>query len=547
MGFDNYVVGAVSLELAGVLTGGRVERIYQPEREELILCVNRPPVAGRPPGRYNLLISASAGRPLIYLAEKREAGPGNPPAFCMLLRKYLLGARIESITQTPKERIIRFDFQTSGELGLKEARSLVFELMGKHSNIVFLDGMRIVDAIKRVTGDMSRVRQMLPGMEYRLPPPGRGVSPVMEEETKDADVTGRSLEYYDGLAAEGGYAPAIFFDGDRAADFHVFSLGVYDGLRAQVYAGETAVSEMLEAWYESREARGRLTVKSNELKSLLKARLDKLYLKEQRLEEDLAEAARAEEYRKTGDLITANIWRIEKGAGRVALEDYHRDGAVRTIDLDVRLTPAQNAQRFYKLYSKARTASVVKQKQLEETREAAGYLEGVAHFLDGAGSLEEIEGLREELIETGYLRPAKTGKGKPGGNSRHKAQARRGAGFAPHTYTLPSGAQALVGRNNAENDELALRVAAKTDYWLHTKGIPGSHVILKTEGGAPREEDLFAAAMIAAWHSKARGSENVPVDYTMARYVKKPSGARPGYVIFTNNRTLYVTPRLPGE
>jgi len=542
MAFDNYVVGAVALELNNVLAGGRVERIYQPEREELIFCVNRPPFEGRPPGRYNLLISANAGRPLIYLADRREAGPEVPPAFCMLLRKYLIGARIESVTQVPKERIIRFEFLTSSELGLKENRTLVFELMGKHSNIVFLNGAKIVDVIKRVTGDMSRARQMLPGMEYALPPPGKGISPLMEEEIKE---TGRSLEYFDGLAGKGEYTPVIYFDEDRGADFHVFKLAVYDGLPVREFTGETAVSEMLETWYESREERGRVSAKTNEIKSALKTRLDRLHLKKQRLAEEAEEASRADKLRETGDLITANIWRIEKGAERVSLEDYLHEGETKTIDLDSRLTAAQNAQRYYKLYSKAKTAAVVKKKQLDETQETIAYLEGVSHFLDEAENPQEIEELRAELTLTGYLRaPKGSGAAKKQGTRGNKKTLHGGL-FSPYEYELDSGAKVLVGRNNAENDELTMRAAAKTDYWLHTKDIPGSHVILKPAGAEPGADELRAAAEIAAWHSKGRGSEGVPVDYTRVRHVKKPSGARPGYVIFTNNRTLYVTPKLP--
>ncbi|MCL2110723.1 MAG: NFACT family protein [Clostridiales bacterium] len=553
MAFDNYVVGALSRELNSLLLGGRVERVYQPEREEIVLCVHRPPRDGRPPGRYNLLISASASRPLVYLAERREAGPGNPPAFCMLLRKYLVGAWIDRIEQVPRERILHIDFMTSSELGLRERRTLVFELMGKHSNIIFLDGTRIVDAIKRVTGDMSRVRQTLPGMEYMPPPPGKGISPIMEEETKNADLTGKGIGYFDGLAAEGAYSPAIFSKEGKTVDFHVFRLCVYDGFEAQGFCGESAVSDMLEAWYESREAQGRVPMKANEIRSGLKARLDKLYLKKQRLSEELAEAARAETLRETGDLVTANIWRIEKGAARVALEDYTKDGAVRTIDLDPRLTPAGNAQRYYKLYGKAKTAAVVKAKQLEETGAAIGYIEGAMYFVDEAGSLEELEALRAELSTAGYIRLRKGGqrKGAPSGNKRGGKRMHGGV-FAPHEYALPSGARVLVGRNNAENDELTMRMAAKTDIWLHTKDIPGSHAIYKPADGsagatAPADggADLRMAAEIAAWHSKGRGSEGVPVDYTLVRNVKKPSGARPGYVIFTNNKTLYVTPKLP--
>jgi predicted ribosome quality control (RQC) complex YloA/Tae2 family protein len=546
MPFDNYVVGAVCRELNNLLVCGRIERVYQPEREEIILCVNRPPFGGRPPGRYNLLISANANRPSFYITDRREAGPGNPPAFCMLLRKYLVGARIEAFRQIPGERIVHIDVLSSGELGLREPRTLVFELMGKHSNIIFLNGSVIVDAIKRISGDMSRVRQTLPGMEYSLPPPGKGISPVMEEEvsrmrTVDSNPPGKGLEYYNGLAEKGEYTPILYYKEEKPVDFHVFRLSVYEGLATREFDGETAVSDMLEIWYESRETQGRLSLRANELRSVLKARLDKQYLKKQRLSEELDEAGRAESLKETGDLITANIWRIEKGSKRVALEDYMSNGAVRNIDLDPRLSPAGNAQRFYKLYNKAKTAAVVKKKQLEETQNAIDYLEGVMHFANNADSLAELDGLRFELTETGYIRPQKGAGAKKGKGSRML----HGGIFDPHKYTLPSGARLLVGRNNSENDELTLRVAAKTDYWFHTKDIPGSHVILKPAGPEPGETDLRSAAETAAWYSKARDSEGVPVDYTIVRYVKKPSGARPGYVIFTNNRTLYVTPRLP--
>ena len=540
MPFDTYVVGAVCQELNNVLKGGRIERVYQPEREEIILCANSPRQGDRPAGRYNLLISANANRPAIYITEYREASPGNPPAFCMLLRKYLVGARIEKIEQVPNERIVRIDVLSSGELGLAEPRTIMFELMGKHSNIIFLNGTKIVDAIKRVPGDISRVRQTLPGMEYIQPPPGKGISPVMADETKDAEKSGRGIEYYDKLAEEEQYTPLLFFGSEKAVDFHVFPLRIYDGLETREFKSETGVSEMLEAWFETRELQGRLSLRKNELISSVKSSLDKQYLKKQRLSEDLAEAGRAVQYKEMGDLITGNIWRIEKGAKEATLEDYLNDGAMRTIELDSRLTPAGNAQRFYKLYSKARTASVVKKKQLDETQKAIDYLESVMHFVDGAGSLSELEELRSELTETGYIRSQKGKRNKKGSDSK-----KQGKPFNPHKYTLPSGALILVGRNNLENDELTLRFSAKTDYWLHTKDIPGSHVILKPASAESEEDDIYRAAEVAAWYSKARSSEGVPVDYTIVKYVKKPSGARPGFVNFTNNRTLYVKPKLP--
>ena len=541
MPFDTFVVGAVCHELNRELVGGRIERVYQPEREEIILCVNRPPQNGRPPGRYNLLVSANANRPSIYFTEKREAGPGNPPAFCMLLRKYLVGARVLKIEQVPKERIVRLDVLSSGELGLSEPRTLIFELMGKHSNIIFLNDTKIVDSIKRIPGDISRVRQTLPGMEYNLPVPGKGISPLMEEEIKIASSNGKTLEYYESLAKKGEYTPIVFYSEEKAVDFHVFRLEIYEGIEQREFFGDTAVSEMLEVWFESREKQGRLSLRINELRSSVKARLDKQYLKKQRISEDIEDAKQADKYRVIGDLITANIWRIEKGAKRVSLEDYANDGLTKQIDLDPRLTPAGNAQRFYKLYNKAKTAAIIKEKHLEETQGVLDYLEGVLFFIESAGSLQELEELKNELIDAGYLKHQKKKENK----KAPKKKMLHGGLFDPHRFSLPSGAQILVGRNNTENDELTLRASGKTDYWLHTKDIPGSHVILKPAGAEPSETDLKIAAEIAAWYSKARDSEGVPVDYVPLRYVKKPSGARPGYVIFTNNRTLYVKPKLP--
>ncbi|MDR3304580.1 MAG: NFACT family protein [Clostridiales Family XIII bacterium] len=564
MPFDNFVVGAVAREMDSLLTGARVDRVYQPEREEIILCLNTPPKGGAAGGRYNLLISANSGRPLIYLAERREAGPQNPPGFCMLLRKHLLGARVLSVSQPGRERIVNIAFLTSGELGLHEERTLVFELMGKHSNIILTEprehsAARIVDAIKRISFDRSRVRQILPGMDYLPPPAGKGISPIMEEET--AGRPGNSFSSYEGLADAGTYAPCIYYEPDgNPADFHVFHLHVYESLRVRDFA---SVSEMLETWYETRENAVRISGKSSDLTAVLKARLDKLCLKKQRLSEEILDAGKADEHRHLGNLITANIWRLEKGAARTELEDYTEEGQKRLIELDPRLTPAQNAQRYYKRYSKAKTAAVVKAQQLAETQEGIDYLESVSMYLDAAKIPVEIDELRAELIEMGYLRARKAPPRKPGRAGGPKGAGGRKAPISPISITLPSGAKILVGRNNRENDELTLRQAAPTDIWLHTKDIPGSHVILKMantrseSARAPKpdtagenvnpaaEADLRAAAAIAAWYSNGRQSEGVPVDYTLVKYVKKPSGAKPGYVIFTHTRTLYAAPALP--
>ncbi|MDR1797562.1 MAG: NFACT RNA binding domain-containing protein [Clostridiales Family XIII bacterium] len=551
MAFDYYVVGAVARELAGRLVGGRVERVYQPGRADILLLINRPPSGGRPAARENLFLSADSSQPAFYLTDSREAGPDTPPAFCMLLRKHLVGARILSVSQAARERIVRIELEASSELGLKTPRALIFELMGKHSNLILTDNRnnnpdeeKILDAVKRISFDKSRVRQVLPGLSYTLPPPGKGVSPLMEAETAPG---GPPLAHYDALAQEGAYAPTIWYDGEgKAKDFHVFPLKIMEGLRAEPFESASA---MLQTWYENRESAARVSEKAKETAAALKARLDKLYLKKQRLLEEIEKAKHADAWKRKGDLLTANIWRLEKGMKEASLEDWEQEGAPPVaIALDPLLTPAENAQKYYKKYGKEKTAAVEKEKQREEADRLIAYLESAAWALEAAQTPADVAEIRDELTEAGILRnrakakPQK--KGKKGG--LHKAY------FAPIEYTLPSGSTVYVGRNNRENDELTMRFANPDDLWLHTKDIPGSHVILKQAPSAkPTEDaqaqDIRAAAGIAAYHSKGRASEGVPVDYTKARHVKKPTGAKPGYVIFTNNKTLYVTPKLPRE
>lgn len=563
MAFDTYVVAAEAKELNNRLAGARIERVYQPGREELLLCANTPPKDGAPGARHYLFLSANGGAPAFYLAQRREASPQDPPAFCMLLRKHLAGARIRSVEALPRERIVRIECETSNELGLREPRTLVFELMGKHSNLILLKEGLIVDAIKRVPFAVSRVRQILPGLEYSLPPAGKGISPLMEAEAEWEEAHGCAADY-EALAASGIYTPSIWYGEDGTAkDFHVFPLRVMEAFDARIFE---SVSEMLETWFENRENAARLSVKGLELSRALRARLDKLLLKKQKLGEDLLEAARAEDWKKYGDLVTANIWRLEKGADSAELENWEApscegsgdagEPALIRIPLDSRLTPAQNAQRYYKRYTKAKTAAVEKQRQKEETQRQIDYVESVLWSLESAQTPADVEDIRAELQDAGLLRirgknsEKRRKNGKSGGNL-HKAY------FAPIRYTLPSGMELLVGRNNRENDELSLRAAKANDLWLHTKDIPGSHAILRAPEGAPRqaedaseifsEADIRTAAGIAAWHSRARGSEGVPVDFTFARYVKKPSGAGPGTVIFTRNRTIYVTPGVSGD
>jgi predicted ribosome quality control (RQC) complex YloA/Tae2 family protein len=549
MPFDNFVTGAIARELHDSLTGGKVERVYQPGRYEIILHINVPPRgqegedAASARKRCDLLISAQGSHPYIYISEKRSGNPQTPPAFCMFLRKHLIGARIERVFRVGDERIVRIEFDAADEIGLHNRRTLLFEVMGKHSNVMLMDeNDKVLDAIKRVYADMSRVRQVLPGAPYTLPPPGKGVGPLMESEIE----TGRPLSYYEGLDGDGRYEPLIFLDkGGRMKDYYVFDIELYGGLER---ISCPSVSAMLESYYEEKECGNRLEQKSAGLKQSLKGSLDKLYLKKQRLLEDIEKAKRADVFRLKGELVTANIYKLKQGMKETELDNFEAGTGTVTIALDPLLTPAQNAQRYFKKYAKAKTALTEKAKQLEIAERDIAFLESYRVFMENAVDDADIDGLREELTDLGYVRRR---SGKPARRRVKKEYLR---------YESRSGLVIYVGRSGGENDELTLRKAKPDDLWLHTKDIPGSHVILVKAAashssnvadadGVPSGFDadsILEAARIAAYYSKAKQSESVPVDYCLVRYVKKPSGAKPGMVIFTHNRTVYVTPGLPG-
>ncbi|MDR2156154.1 MAG: NFACT RNA binding domain-containing protein [Clostridiales Family XIII bacterium] len=540
MPFDNFVTGAVAKELDRILSGGKIERIHQPERDELILHINT--YANGEHHRHNLLISSNSNRPLIYISVVRSGNPQNPPGFCMLLRKHLLNGRIAKIAQVDDERIVRIDVNAFDELGTPRRRILVVELMGKHSNIMLLApeeavsdlSGKILDSIKHVYADMSKYRQILPGMRYIPPPPGKGIGPVMAEEI----ALHRDQDHFIRQSRAGAYTPLIYLDeSGRMKDFHVFPLKLYAGMDTRAFP---SVSAMLETYYEKNERDNRLRQKSADVNQILKAKLDKLFLKQQRLLEDLLEAENAEEYRRRGELITANIYRMEKGMKEVTLTDYAAEDGQETevtIPLDPMRSPAQNAQQYFKKYSKAKTARVAKREQLDKTKADIDFLDSYRVFIQNAETDGDVDAIREELRELGFLRRRKNGAGKTVRKSDRLQ------------YESSAGRRISVGRNNKENDELTLRRAKPTDIWLHTKDIPGSHVILAgaADGKTTISDDdsLKEAAEIAAYYSKARDSANVPVDYTLVKYVKKPAGAKPGMVVFTHNKTLYVHPRLP--
>ena len=556
MAYDGLVTWAMVRELQETILLGKIEKVYQPEADELVIHIHTKK------GNRKLYASCGSAHARVHFITENPVNPPAPLAFCMLLRKHLQGGRIIDIQQHGSERVIEISIETLNELGFSVSKKLIFEIMGKHSNIILTDIStgKIIDAIKRVSIDASRVRQILPGLVYQYPP--------AQDKTPFKDITDEALSALpaDGkpiLRAVGGISPAFaeelalredrvsYFHGAKSAvqalslsprvylddagtpqEFYILPLTEYeDSCRVQTFDD---LSGALEFYFDKKTSSNRGRQKAHDLTKSVTAALDKMYLKKQRLSEDILKAENSEDLRLYGELLTANLHLVKPGMKSVDVINYY-DGSTVTIPLDVKQTAARNAQHYFNKYGKAKTAVKEKQIQLTENQGEIDYLESVLSYLENTDDVSEIESLRSELVETGYVR-----RRKQAGGFREKKYKP-----APYKYTLTSGYTVLVGRNNKENDYLTLKLAGNKDMWLHTKDIPGSHVIVQCGGAELSEQDIFEAAAIAAYHSKARTSENVPVDYVPVRNVKKPAGAKPGMVIFTGNRTVWVNPALP--
>lgn len=559
MAFDGIVTRAMVRELQDRILLGKIEKVYQPEADELVFHIHTKN------GNVKLLASVGSAHARVCFITENPVNPPAPLAFCMLLRKHLQGGRITEITQKDSERIIEISLETFNELGFTMSKKLIFEIMGKHSNIVLMDiaSGKIIDSIKRVSFDVNRVRQILPGMIYQYPP-AQDKIPFLEisaEQLEALPADGKAI-----LRSVGGIAPAFAEElalcaGVQRSGYLSDVLAAIESPNhadARVYLDESGapidfypvplselekncrverfgdLSSAMEFYFGKKESSNQGRQKSHDLIRSVNALLDKMYLKKKRLSEDLLKAENSEDLRLYGELLTANIHLIQPGMKSVEVTNYY-DGSTLTIPLDVKLSPSKNAQHYFKKYGKSKTAIKEKQIQLDENEAEIKYLESVLSFLENTDDVVEIESIRAELVETGYVRRRR----QAGGFKEKKYKP------APYRYTLSNGMSVLVGRNNKENDILTFKTAGNKDLWLHTKDIPGSHVIVQSGGVELDEEAVWEAAAIAAYHSKARTSENVPVDYVQIKYVKKPAGAKPGMVIFTNNRTVYVNPAVP--
>jgi len=576
MPLDGMSLHALTRELDALLTGGRVEKVLQPEKDEIHLIIRSQYK------NHRLVMSASANHPRVLITSQSKANPLQAPMFCMLLRKRLSGAAILSVSQPGMERILEMRLAAVDELGIREELTLRAELMGRHSNILLTDSKgRIVDCIKHITEEKSRVRETLPGLIYEYPPAQNKQNPL-DLETEDflsvlngseskavckviADsISGLSLPTARSLAC------SVLSDGDLplekltedekaslAQHLTEFFIQVKDGrlepVLVQAGPGHTpedfapfpmalypaawqqprdSLSEAMDDYYGQRDLQERMAQRTANMTHVVRQNLQRCQRKLAKQEDALNNAENMEQYRLFGELLTVHQQSVKKGMTSVSLMNYYDpDGAEVKIPLDPARSVMENAQAYYTRYRKAQVASNLVLQQIEENEEEIRYLGDLELSLTQCGSEAEVQEIHEELVKAGYLRSGKVKGAKSLPPSK------------PLHFISSDGYDIYVGRNNQQNDQLTLKTARKDDMWLHTQKIPGSHVIIKAKDGEISSQALSDAALLAAHFSKASTSSQVPVDFTRRGNVKKPSGAKPGFVVYTPHQTVYVTPQ----
>ena len=576
MALDAVAVKALVAELQ-CLVGGRVDKVHQPERDEIAIGVRTYDES------FRLLISASPAHPRIHLSTHSKSNPKTAPLFCMLLRKHLASGRITAITQVGFERIVKVSVESYDELGDYTEKSLYVEIMGRHSNVILVNNEgRIIDSIKRIDESMSSVREILPGGVYELPPIQSktaladwetendleflgtqkvdkaiisqiaGISPLTAREMvynvfgttdvlSDAVNTNRyamlklEINKLKSRTENNDFEPCMIEDTQtgKLVEFSAIPIEQYETL-AKVVKYES-MSELVDEFYYKRDVNERMRQKTADLVKLLNNHRERIAKKMAILRSTLSDAEKMDTYREYGDLITANIYRIQEGHKSVELENYF-DENMKTvkITLDPSLSPSQNAQKYYKKYNKSKTALKEAQKQLEQSAEELEYIESTLAMVETADRLEDISVIRRELANEGYI--------KRSTNAQKKQKAEQSK---PMHFVSSDGFDIYVGRNNTQNDYLTLKLANSSDLWFHTKDIHGSHTVIKLglDKDVPKQTILEAAAL-AAYYSKARESSQVPVDYTTIKNVRKPNGAKPGMVIYEHYNTVYIKPEL---
>lgn len=573
MAFDGITIVNIVKELNDTILNGRIAKIAQPENDELLLTIK--PAKGQ----VRLVISASASLPLIYLSRDNKPSPMTAPNFCMLLRKHIANGRIVGISQPSLERIIRFEIEHLDELGDLCRKSLIVEIMGKHSNIIFCNekGM-IIDSIKHVSAQMSSVREVLPGREYFIPdtmkkenplgipeenftqelrskpmPVGKaiynsftGISPVVAEEicylagidssVPASEMSGdqlahlyRQFTYFMEQVTESKFAPAIYYDGNEPKEFSSLLLTHFSNYQVKSY---DSISEVIRTYYSSRDLITRIRQKSSDLRRVVQTALERNRKKYDLQLKQLRDTENRDKYKVYGELIHTYGYNLEEGAKELEALNYYTNEMIK-IPLDPQKTPQENAKKYFDRYNKQKRTFEALSELIKETKDEIDYLESVSKSLDIARSEDDLIQIKEELIESGFIRRKQSAK-------KVKITSK------PFHYISSDGFHMYVGKNNLQNEELTFHFANGGDWWFHAKKAPGSHVIVKTNGEELPDRTFEEAARLAAHYSKNSGAEKVEVDYVEKKQVKKPNGSKPGFVVYYTNYSMMIDSDISG-
>lgn len=581
MSFDGIVTNAVVNELYEKIVGGRVDKVYQQEKDEIIIFIHKMGT------NYRLVLSASSNNPRIYLTDYSKTNPASPPMFCMLLRKHLIGGIILNVEQYEMDRVVSIDVSSLDELGQPSEKRLVIEIMGKHSNVMLLEksNYKVIDSIKRVSEDMSRVRQIYPGIIYENPPIGDkvnprttskeefvqlfeaekkniavfkflyfnylGLSPLISKEIclnadldmdrtlislSDLDMENLYLAFKNTMEKvnNGDYTPLYISSKDGTIlAFHSLNLDQY-GKENKTF--EDSISKVLDNFYRRKDVMDRISQRSQSIRKSITVKLDRAVSKLGKLKQELFDSQNREIYKIYADLISANLHNIARGVEKVELDNFYDENMEKIlIPLDIKLSPVDNAQKYYKKYSKLKNANQLLLDQIPETEGEIEYLENVLLSIENSNEVYELDEIKDELISEGYIKSNEK-KGK-----KKKKEAKLSA---PNHYLSSDGFHIYVGKNNKQNDYLTMKFAHKEDFWLHVQNMPGSHVVIKTEAKEVPDSTLEQAAILAAYFSKGKGDKHVPIAYTQKKYVRKPKNAKTGMVIYDNFRTILVEASL---
>lgn len=581
MAFDGITVAAITRELSDRCTDGRIYKIAQTEKDEILLTIK--PQAERGGRQVRVYLSADASLPLVYMSDENKPSPQQAPTFCMVLRKHLLNGRIRSIEQPSMERIIRFNVEHMDEMGDMKTKTLLIELMGKYSNIIFVDDDNtIIDSIKHVPASVSSVREVLPGREYFIPDQQKKLNPkdtdrasfdkalleksgpvfkaiygsytgfastIAQEICFRADVDSQLpasalssgqmerlynvFELFMNRIKDGEFKPAICYENGAPKEYAPFHLMTYEKMPGCSLKDFDNMSSLLENYYAQKNAITRIRQKSADLRHIVATALERTVRKYDLQLQQLKDTQKRDKYRVYGELLNVYGYSAEPSAKSITVNDYNT-GKDLTIPLDPTLTASQNAKKYFDRYNKLKRTAENLETLTKEVESEKDHLESIQNALDIASGEEDLVPIRDELVEAGYIHK----KGEKKKSSRLQAKSK------PLHYKSSDGFDIYVGKNNYQNDQLTFKVANGGDWWFHAKGMPGSHVILQTGGKEVPDKAFEEAAALAAFYSKAKDQEKVEIDYLQRKNVKKPGGAKPGFVVYYTNYSMAIKPDI---